>query len=529
MYIAVMNELHDSMDDLNSENLRLRAENATIKAEVANLKMLLAKFQQMLFGRKSERLTDEDAGQMVMADMLAEVDRLSQQIAANEEELIQRKASAVRKPRRNLAGMIPEDLPRVEVVHDLPEEKKVDDDGQALKRIGEDRVEKLAFKPGECFVKVHVYPKYASPENPLLGVMRASAPDFAIPGGCYDESFLAMAVFEKVAMHLPLYRIEERLRMMGVEVSRQTLSRLYIAAAEVLNPLMPALKAEILARGVIYTDDTPVSMLEKGAGKTITGRMWVYVAGGPGSPLRIFEFTRDRCKKRPKEFLGEYRGFIHADAYKGYDALFRTPGVTECACWMHIRRKFFEAKDAPPVLRSWFLDAIGKIYRWERAARRCLPETVLAVRQKHEAPLVEAILARGREALAKVEVLPSSEFAKAIAYMLNLGDAVKTFLSDPRLKPDNGESERALRPVAIGRKNWLFAGCKAGGDATGTLLSLVQTCRAIDVDPFEYLEDVLGRIQGHPASRVAELLPHHWLEAKLKAKAAVDTAQVSPV
>ena len=196
-----MNELHDSLDEMKRENLRLQE-------EVATLKLLVAKLQQMLFGRKSERLTGEDAGQMVMADLLAEVDSINRQIAANEEELIQRKASAARKPRRNLAGMIPEDLPRVEVVHDLPEEKKVDDDGQALARIGEDRVEKLAFKPGECFVKVHVYPKYASPANPLLGVVRASAPDFAIPGGCYDESFLAMVVFEKVAMHLPLYRIE---------------------------------------------------------------------------------------------------------------------------------------------------------------------------------------------------------------------------------------------------------------------------------------------------------------------------------
>jgi transposase len=523
-----MNERHDSMGDLNGENLRLREAVAILKAEVATLKLLVAKFQQMLYGRKSERLTDEDAGQMVMADMLAEVDRLGRQIAANEAELVQRKATVARKPRRDLAGMIPENLPRVEIVHDLPEEKKITADGRPLTRIGEDRVEKLAYKPAECLLKVHIYPRYVDPETPLAGVLRAPAPDFAIPGGSYDESFLAMVAFEKVAMHLPLYRIEERLRMMGIGVGRQTLSRLYIATAEALAPLMPPLKAEILARGVIYTDDTPVALLEKGAGKTITGRMWVYVAGGTGPPLRIFEFTRDRCKKRPMEFLAGYQGFAHADAYKGYDGLFRTPGVTECACWMHIRRKFFEAKDAPPALRDWFLDAIRRIYRWEEAARRCLPKTVLAVRQKHEAPLVEAILARGREALAKVEVLPSSEFAKAIAYMLNLGDAVKTFLSDPRLKPDNGESERALRPIAIGRKNWLFAGCKAGGDATGTLLSLVQTCRAIGADPFEYLEDVLGRIQGHPASRVAELLPHHWLEARQKTKAAVDMAQASP-
>lgn len=521
MYIAVMNERHDSLDEKDREIARL-------SAEVANLKLLVEKLRHQLYGRKSERLTDEDAGQMVMADLLAEVDRLSQQIAANEEELVERKATKARKPRRDLAGMIPEDLPRIEIVHDLPEEKKVGDDGEPLKRIGEDRVEKLAYKPSECFVKVHVYPKYASLENPLRGVLRAPAPDFAIPGGSYDESFLAMVAFEKVAMHLPLYRIEERLRMMGIGVGRQTLSRLYIATAEALAPLMPPLKAEILARGVIHTDDTPVALLEKGAGKTITGRMWVYVAGGTGPPLRIFEFTRDRCKKRPMEFLADYQGFAHADAYKGYDGLFRRPGVIECACWMHIRRKFFDAKDAPPELRAWFLDSIRRIYRWERAARRCLPATILAVRQKHEAPLVEAILNRGREALAKVEVLPSSEFAKAIAYMLNLGDAVKTFLSDPRLKPDNGESERALRPLAIGRKNWLFAGCKAGGDATGILLSLVQTCRAIGANPFEYLEDVLGRIQGHPASRVAELLPHHWLEARQKAKAAADMAQADP-
>lgn len=508
-----MNELHDSLDNKDREILRLRE-------EVATLKLLIAKLQHLLYGRKSERLTDEDAGQMVMADLLAEVDILNQQLAANEEELIQRQATTARKPRRNLEGMIPEDLPRVEIVHDLPEEQKVAADGQPLKRIGEDRVEKLAYKPGECFVKVHVYPKYASPENPLLGVVRAPAPDFAIPGGCYDESFLAMIVFDKVAMHLPLYRIAERLRMADIEVSRQTLSRLYIASAEALVPLMTALKAEILARGVIFTDDTPVSLLEKGAGKTITGRMWVYVAGGAGPPLRIFEFTRDRRKRRPLEFLGEYQGFIHADAYKGYDDLFSRPGVIECACWMHIRRKFYEAHDAPPGLRRFFIEAIGKLYRWERAAKRCRPETVLAVRQKHEAPLIEGILARAREALLKGEVLPSSEFAKAISYLLNLGDAVKTFLADPRLKPDNGASERALRPVAIGRKNWLFAGCKAGGDATGILLSLVQTCRAIGADPFEYLEDVLTRIQGHPASRVAELLPHRWLEAREKAAAA---------
>ncbi|MFZ2452080.1 MAG: IS66 family transposase [Methylovulum miyakonense] len=498
------------------EPVELAREVVLLREENTRLKLLVAKLQKMIFGRKSERQAGEDPGQLMMDELIAEVERLNGEIAANEEQqLVARKATVARKPRRSLEDLIPEDLPRVEVLHDLPEEEKIDlVSGLPMKKIGEDRVEKLAWKSAECFVMVHVYPYYVAPANPAQGVVRAPAPDFAIPGGCYDETFIAMIVFEKVAMHLPLYRIEERLRLMDIQVSRQTLSRLYIAAAEALFPLMAPLKAEILGRGVIFTDDTPVDLLEKGTGKTIQGRMWVYVAGGDGPPLRIFEFTRDRIKKRPREFLGNYRGYVHADAYKGYDDLFRREGVFECACWMHIRRKFFEAEDAPPDLRRFFLDSIRKLYQWERISARFKPETILKVRQKHLAPLIESLLARARNALDRNEVLPKSAFANAIGYLLNLGEAVRTFLRDPRLRPDNGLSERSLRPVAIGRKNWLFAGCKVGGDATGTLLSLVQTCRAIGADPYDYLADVLTRIQGHPASRVAELLPHRWLAAK---------------
>ncbi len=518
--------MNESVANLEMEPAELAQENRLLREENVRLKLLVAKLQKMIFGRKSERQAGDDPGQLMMDDLIAEVERLNGKITANEEQqLVARKATLAQKPRRNLDELIPEGLPVEVVEHDLPEADKVDlVSGLPLKRIGEERVRKLAFRPGECFVKEHVYFKYVAPANPAQGVIRAPAPDFAIPGGCYDETFIAMIVFEKVAMHLPLYRIEERLRLMEIRVSRQTLSRLYIAAAEALFPLMAPLKAEILGRGVIFTDDTPVDLLEKGTGKTIQGRMWVYVAGGEGPPLRIFEFTRDRCKKRPREFLGDYRGYIHADAYKGYDDLFRREGVFECACWMHIRRKLFEAEDAPPELRRFFLDSIRKLYQWERISARFKPETLLKVRQKHLAPLIESLLARARNALDRNEVLPKSAFANAIGYLLNLGEAVRTFLLDPRLRPDNGLSERSLRPVAIGRKNWLFAGCKAGGDATGILLSLVQTCRALGTDPYDYLADVLARIQGHPAKRVAELLPHHWLATKTAAAQAVTPA-----
>lgn len=488
-----------------------------LKEEIARLTLIVEKFKKMLFGRKSERQVGNDPAQLQLDALLAEIEQLNGKVAANKEaaELVKRRATMAAKPRRNLEGMIPDDLRRVEVVHDIPEEDKVDlVSGEPMKKIGEDRVEKLAWQPGECFVKVHVYPKYAALANPAQGVARASAPDFAIPGGSYDETFLAMIVTEKLARHVPLYRTEELLRTMGIEVGRQTLSRLYIAASNVLRPLMPLFKDLLFSDGVIFTDDTPVDLQVKGTSKLTQGRMWVYTAIIDGQPVRYYEFTPDRSKKRPLEFLAGYRGYIHADACKSYDDLFKWDGVYECACWMHIRRKFFEASDGPPELRNFFLENIRQLYHWERIASRFSPQTILAVRQKHIAPLIEAMRERARQALVEDLVLPKSAIAGAIGYLLNLGAAVTTFLRDARLKPDNGESERALRPLAIGRKNWLFVGSQGGGDATGILLSLVQTCRAIGADPYEYLADVLARIQGHPAKRLAELLPHNWLKAK---------------
>ncbi|MDT8442636.1 MAG: IS66 family transposase, partial [Desulfuromonadales bacterium] len=347
----------------------------------------------------------------------------------------------------------------------------------------------------------------------------ASAPDSAVLGGSYDESFMAKVVYDKCAMHLPLYRQAEQLRSLGLDIPRQTLSRIYMQSADVLFPLWRLMKERIIESGIIFTDDTPVNMLEKGRGKTRTGRMWAYVGGGKSPPYRVFEFTVDRSKKRPKKFLENFRGYIHADAYKGYDDLFARDGVRECACWMHARRKFVDANDAPPELRDEILRMIRHLYMYERFIWKTGPadmptherhELATRVRKEKTAPLIDRLFERTKQAILNREVLPGSAFDKAIAYMRNLGDALKTFTENPYLKPDNGESERAIRPLAIGRKNWLFAGCEKGGDATGILLSLVQTCRAMNVEPFAYLEDVLRRISSHPASRLEELLPDQW-------------------
>lgn len=502
-----------------AEKDRLLAEK---EAENARLRERIRLLEKALFGPKSERLIQDPADQQLFADLLKEVDELNRELERSEQQLAPERpapARARRQIRRNLDGLIPEGLREEEILIDLPAEEKISlETGEPLVRIGEDVTRKLAVKPPEYYVKRFVYPRYADPADPQRGVVSAPAPDFAIPGGTFDESFIADVVVNKTAMHLPLYRQEERLRGLGIEVSRQTLCRQYIAAAEALRPLWQRMKELLIARGVIFTDDTPVALQVKGTGKTVTGRMWVYVAaGGAGPPLRVFEFTVDRSKKRPKEFLGEFRGYIHADAYKGYDDLFGQEGVFECGCWMHVRRKFFEAVDAPKDLREAVLRAIRHIFRYEAFARNHPTggdELLLAVRREKIAPLIDWLFARTSRAFLEGEVLPASAFAGACGYMHNLGNALRTFLTDARLRPDNGESERALRPLAIGRKNWLFAGSKGGGDATGILLSLVQTCRVMDIDPFVYIEDVLRRINGHPANRLDELLPGNWRKAQ---------------
>ncbi len=488
------------------------------EAENARLRRRIRLLEKALFGQRSERLVGDESGQSVFDELIAEVDELNRQLDRQEEEVEQRKkaiAPKTRKKRRNLQELIPEDLPREETVLDVPEEDKVClETGEHMVRIGEERTEKLAYRPGTYFVKVFVRPKYASPKNPSRGIVCRPAPDFAIPGGTFDESFLAWIAVDKCAYHLPLYRLEEKLRAAGIGVSRQTLSRLYMQTGEALRPIYDLMKAEILARGIIFTDDTPVQLQEKGKGRTVTGRMWVYVGGGVGPPYRVFDFTRDRRKKRPKEFLGKYKGYIHADAYGGYDDLFIQDGVHECGCWMHVRRKFVEAEDAPAELRDCVLRTIRNIYRYERLARKHGEDLLMAVRREKIGPLIELLFGRTAAALKNGEVLPKSAFAAAIGYMQNLGDTLKTFLENPHLRPDNGESERALRPLAIGRKNWLFAGSKAGGDATGILLSLIQSCRVLDIDPFAYLEDVLRRINGYNSNRLQELLPGNWKPAQ---------------
>jgi transposase len=478
---------------------------ADLEAENSHLKQRIRLLEKALFGPKSERSVNLDENQGEFEDLLNELDDLSAKLDEKEIEVSSHKK---RKKKSNLADLIPDDLPEEEIIVDLSEEEK-----EGLIQIGEERSRKLAKKPASYYVKVYVRPKYADKKDSSSGILISDLPDFAIPGSQFDESIIADVAVSKHAYHLPLYRLEEKMKHEGIPVSRQTLSNLLIRGSEVLVPVYNELKKQILSRGVIFTDDTPVKLQVKGKGKKglITGRIWVYVAGGPGPPMKVFEFTKDRQKIRPKEFLGDYKGYIHADAYSGYDALFKSDDVYECACWMHVRRKFIEAEDAPVAFRQEILRLIRNLYRYERIGKRMTPENRLQLRQEKVKPLINEFFQYIEDEMINGPIiLPKSGIGKALNYTIKLKDVLKTFLEDSRLEPDNGESERSLRPMTIGRKNWLFMGSKNGGDATARWASIIQTCRANDVDPFEYISETLRKINGHPANKIEELLPHNF-------------------
>ncbi len=480
---------------------------ANLEAENDRLKLRIRLLEKALFGPRSERLIDLDENQPEFDELVKELDNLSDELDQQQEEITQQKNSK-RKKKRSLKDLIPDDLPEEEILLDIPADEK-----EGLVQIGEERSRKLAKKPASYYVKIYVRPKYADKKDSTSGILISDLPDFAIPGSQFDESIIADIAVSKYAYHLPLYRLEEKMKYEGIPVSRQTLSNLLIRGAEVLKPLYNELKKQILSRGVIFTDDTPVKLQVKGKSKKglTTGRIWVYVAGGAGPPMKVFEFTKDRQKIRPKEFLGDYKGYIHADAYSGYDFLFKSDDVHECACWMHVRRKFIEAEDAPVAFRQKIIRMIRNLYRYERIGKRMTPENRLQLRQEKIKPLINEFFGYiENEMVSGPIILPKSTIGKALNYTIKLKEALKTFLEDSRLEPDNGESERSLRPMTIGRKNWLFMGSKNGGDATALWASIIQTCRDNDVDPFEYISDVLRKINGHPANKIEELLPHNF-------------------
>jgi transposase len=498
------------------ERQQFQIEELTKKLRSSELKvsMLQHQVEQLLrrvYGRKSERL---DPNQLMLDPLILEA---INQPSPTIEPLAQLPAEPIKRPpaktKRNHPGRIPipEHLERVEIELDVPEERKTcPDTGKPLKRIGWETSEKLEYRPGKLIVNVYKRPKYSASDSDVEGpgVIIAPMPDHPIERCKADVGLLSYIIVSKFADHLPLYRQNGIFAREGVDIPRATQTSWILQVYEAIRPLEDALKKSVLEDNVIFTDDSIIPLQVKGNGKVQKARLWVYVRGGTGPPLTVFDFSHDRSKKRPIDFLGNYHGYVHADAYAGYDELFQRPGIIEVGCWAHSRRKFDEAASSRQVEAIEIIARIAQIYKIEAVCKDMSPEDRRLVREERSRSILDGIYERLEE--LKPKTIPSEPMRKAIDYALNQRQALCRFLDDGRLKPDNNTAENAIRPLALGRKNWLFAASERGARATALFLGLIQSCKACNVNPWEYFDDVLRRIMSHPVSRLRELLPDQW-------------------
>ena len=487
------------------------------RVEIEKLRFELVRLKRAQFGRSSEKLGPVVAQLELAIETLEEDD--AQQTAGRLPAVVVliEQAHETRKPARR---PLPDHLPREEVVH--PAACACPACGGALRKIAEDVTETLDYMPGRFKVVRHIREKFSC--RACDTVVEASAPDHAIARGRAGAGLLAHIMVSKYDDHLPLYRQAEIFARDGVSLETSTLSGWVGATAAALKPVTDALAADLFASNTLHADDTPVPVLAPGSGKTKTGRLWTYVRderpfAGARPPAAAFFYSPDRKGERPREHLKDFAGVLHADGYAGFNGLFESGRVTEAACWAHVRRKFFDvhAANGSPIAKE-ALDRIGALYALEEALNGVPADERRRRRRAEAVPIADALKAWAEATLPKLS--GKSELAAAFRYMRSRWSGLVRCFDDGRLALDNNAAERALRGVAIGRKNWLFAGSDRGGARAAAMYSLIESAKLNGLDPQAYLRDILARLPTHPAKRVTDLLPWNWTPTTIARHAA---------
>lgn len=520
--------------ELLRENALLRAQREQLlealqqrSRRIENLQHQLQYLLRRLFGRSAEKV---DPQQLLLFEKL--LDELApKSIAA---EPVTPSAPQAPAPARKGHGRrrLPADLPRQKVIHDLPEEEKTCPCCGKLRHvIGQEISEQLDYVPAKLSVIQHVRLKYACPacaeqateSGPQMTT--AEKPLAPIEKGLAAPGLLAYVMLSKYGDHLPLHRLEGILQRHGIQIARSTMCDWAAQCADVLRPLYGQMVQEVLASKVIHTDDTPVDVLDRHRDQTRTGRFWVYL-GDLTHPYTVFTYTPSRSRDGPMEFLKgwgrDQQVYLQADAFGGYDGIYAGAAggkVTEVACWAHARRKFYEARTSDAAASTAALAYIRLLYDVEDQARESAQEQKIdlaaeryRLRQELAVPHLQQfrIWLESQQAQAGGSVLPKSPMGQATAYAFNQWDALCVYTTDGDLAIDNNAAENALRRVAVGRKNWLFAGSDNGGNTAAILFSLIATCQRHKLDPFRYLRAVLTRIAATPVSQLPQLLPDRW-------------------
>ncbi|MGB8434241.1 MAG: IS66 family transposase [Burkholderiales bacterium] len=467
--------------------------------EIESLKLLIAKLKRMQFGRSSERLNRE-------------IEQLELTLEAEAPILTGAAASVKTQQPVSRQRALPEHLPRECVVH-MPA-CSCPQCGADMRAIGED-VSEVLDVPGRFRVIRHVRPKLACVKCDCIA--QARAPSRPIERGLPGAGLLAHVLVSKYADHLPLYRQSEIYAREGVDLERSTMAAWVGKCFALLEPLVEALGGYVVASPKLHADDIPIPVLDPGRGKTKTGRLWTYVrddrpAGSDEPPAVLFRHSPDRRGERPREHLRRFAGILQADAYSGFSALYQGNRVKEAACWAHVRRAFYNLfKATASQIAAEALERIGKLYEIEADIRGRPPDERKAIRQAQSGPLLESLREWLRGTLARTS--KKSDLAASICYVLMRWTALTRYRDDGHIEIDNNAAERALRAIALGRKNYLFCGSNAGGEHAAAIYSLVGTAKLNGIDPEAYLRYVLAHIADHPISPVSELLP--WTVAEV--------------
>jgi len=493
-------DAHRRIDELERILEATAADYDRLKEEHAELLETLALLRRYVFGPRRERYSD-DPDQGHLFDLPAEPEPLA---PAPADAAAAPRPRPARTPRRARF----EHLPHIRIEHDLTEaEKTCSCCGAPKVRIGEDESRELEYIPARLEVRGHVLPKYAC-SRCRDGVASPPVPPKPTPGGIAGPGLAAFVVVSKFADHLTTYRLEDILTRHGAYLSRSTLCDWVRDAALVLEPLAALQRDLVLNSPVIWTDDTPVTVLGGEEPGSTTGRFWAYI-GDDEHPYTVYDFTMSRSRDGPAAFLSGYRGFLQADAYGGYDGIFLASdgGLSEVACWAHARRKFYDARSNAPRQANEILEWIGQLYDIEDRAREWSAAERLALRRRESVPILDRIEARLDELTGRA--LPKSALGQAVTYARNQWAALRRYTSDGRLTIDNNVSERTLRLQAIGRKNWLFLGSAGAGPRAAVLFTILAGAKRHHLEPWAYLRDVLLRLTAGETD-LESLLPDRW-------------------
>jgi len=494
-------EANQIIELLKKENEGLHQHNEKLLFQIKN-------FINSKYGKKSEKLP-EGYDQLTVFSKAEESQPTStspQEESPTPEPAKQETITYTRK-KRNGHRNRSQDLPVVRIEYQLKNLTCPCGCGKKLHKIGEVVTEQLEMIPAKIFVKQHVRFKYAGCNNQNK-IITASMPNQPIDKSWAGPGLLAAVLVDKYDDHLPLHRQSERFARHGIELSRQTLCDWVMQCADRLSPLVDAMKPDLLSSEKIHTDDTTIPVLEEGKNKTKSGRLWCYAGCSP--PCVIYDYTPNREQKWAEGFLEKYEGYLQADAYTGYDRIYITKKIIEVACMAHARRKFFEVAKVHNHTGAAVaaLNYIKKLYKIEAKIKSFDLSAKKAVRKREAKP----ILKEYKKWLLKQStvMLPKSPLGQAIAYTVKNWIALTRYLGNGLLDIDNNQAERLMRPITVGRKNWIFAGNDRGGVAAATIYSLLETCKLNKINPYDYLSDVLARLPNTLHSDIKSLLPYNW-------------------